>query len=118
MNKIYIVINLILIMGIMQDSGEILIFAYKNYLKNEETSIEEIQELTKWDINRIKRSLDYLKKLSTIEARKSLGGNGNITKLLPHGIILIENDDEEEFKQTFGFEVNLGLFKFSITESN
>ena len=49
----------------------------------------------------------------------SVGGLGNIEKaqifyvrrLLPNGINIVE--DQPEFKRTFGFEVNLGLIKFS-----
>lgn len=99
----------------MKDAGEILIFAYKNYTDDEETSIEEIIEETNWEEKRIKRALDYLEELYTINPRKALGGYYCITKLHPTGIQMIE--DVEKFKTTFGFEVNLGLFKFSVAKS-
>lgn len=105
-------------MGVQKDAGELLLFFYDE-LVNKGKSIVETQDVinaTKWDGKRINLAYNYLNDLGIL---KSYGAIGNIngaqiffvTRILPEGINIIEN--QPEFKRTFGFEVNLGLLKFS-----
>ena len=81
---------------------------------------EMMDEYSKKDLmvkgKRVNLAYGYLNDLGLL---KGGGGLGNINgaqiffvmRLLPEGINIIEN--QPEFKRNFGFEVNLGLLKFS-----
>jgi hypothetical protein len=107
-----------MIMGIQQDSGELLLFFYDELVKKGKMSVgtQDVIDATKWDGKRISLAYHYLDDMGIL---KGGGGLGNINgahiffvmRILPLGINIIEN--QPNFKNTFGFEVNLGLFKFS-----
>ena len=101
------------LVGIQRDAGEVLAYIYNRYTANEKDfpmpDFKIIGEI-KWDTGRIKRTVDYLDGKKLIEVIRTLDGF-MIEKPTPGGIDTIENKDK--FKSTFGFEINLGLFKFS-----
>jgi len=105
-------------MGMQEDAGEILIFIYKKYVSTEKffhpLTDSVFSEETKWDIGRLSRAVDYLNNKGIIKLTKTLGGGFFVSKLYPEGIEIVEN--KEKSKTTFGFEINLGLFKFSWTK--
>ena len=86
---------------------------------NKGKSIVGTQDLinaTKWDGKRINLVYNYLNDLGILKSHEAIGNiNGAqiffVTRILPEGINIIEN--QPEFKCTFGFEVNLGSLKFS-----
>ncbi len=107
-------------MGIQKDAGEILLFIYEKYLQDETVRPEKLLSETNWDGKRIDRAIKYLKDIGAVDIILSLGNfkgiqNFIIQGLTPIGINIIEN--QKEFKQTFGFEVNLGLIKFSWSKA-
>jgi len=107
-------------MGIQQDSGEILLFLYKSYVDDQHVDAKKLLETTKWNGARIDKALKYLKDIGAIELILALGNvegvqNFILRGLTPAGINIVEN--QKEFKHTFGFEVNLGLIKFSWSKS-
>ena len=108
-------------MGIQKDAGELLVYIYKIYTEDPTgwtagIGPKEVLDTTKWDAGRINRTFDYLREIGAIKYDLC---TGNVEKvryfsikgLTPVGIGLIE--DIPTFKKTFGFEVNLGLIKFS-----
>ncbi|MBI3032406.1 hypothetical protein HYY69_02935 [Candidatus Woesearchaeota archaeon] len=105
-------------MGIQQDAGELLLYFYDKLINKNLTSVgtQDVLDTTKWDGTRVNHAYNYLNDLGIL---KGGGGLGNINgaqiffvmRLLPEGINIIEN--QPEFKRKFGFEVNLGLLKFS-----
>ncbi|MBT3582632.1 hypothetical protein HN924_02210 [Candidatus Woesearchaeota archaeon] len=105
-------------MGVQKDAGELLLFFYDMLVNKGESTVgtQEVLTETNWDGKRINFAYNYLNDLGIL---KSGGGCGNIKsaqiffvmRLLPNGINIIEN--QPEFKRNFGFEVNLGLIKFS-----
>jgi len=101
-------------MGIREDAGELLLFAYKKYIEKhleELTNLENFQKESGWERVRILNALEYLKDKNLVHVNKFMGGGFIIFKVYPEGIDLVE--DKQKFKNTFGFEINLGLFKFS-----
>lgn len=107
-------------MGIQNDAGELLAFIYKDKTeKSEICQVDRIASETGWDEARIFAGLQYLKDKGLIDA-DSIGGFGirvmdfTINDITANGIDIIEN--RSEFKTTFGFEINLGLVKFSWTK--
>ena len=106
-------LNLPHIMGIREDAGEILGFVYNKYISenfggvNSENLISE----TDWDKDRVKRTVDYLDQKDLIKVIKYLGGNFWIQTIKPEGVDIVEHQDE--FKNTFGIGLNLGLISFS-----
>ncbi|MDD5650384.1 MAG: hypothetical protein PHF86_08230 [Candidatus Nanoarchaeia archaeon] len=104
-------------MAIQKDAGEILIFLYQEYTNNNQwIDSDKIIKLTNWESGRINRTIDYLKDLNLIKINLFLGNingvyNFGINGLTPAGINIIENT--KEFEKNFGFELNLGLIKFS-----
>ncbi len=95
-------------MGIQKDSGELLIFAYKNYKKTGDYIYEEdfIKE-SGWDPIRAHNAMNYLRDTGMLKVEAGFA----IQRVYPEGIDIIEN--KEKFKHTFGFAINLGIFKFS-----
>ncbi|HGJ64173.1 TPA: hypothetical protein ENS27_02150 [bacterium] len=103
-------------MGIQKDAGEILLFIYQCYIKDESVNAEKLLETTKWEGNRIDRAIKYLKDIGAIDIILTLGNIGGVQYfilkgLTPLGINIIEN--QHEFKRNFGFTVNLGVISFS-----
>jgi|SRR3989338_5394285 len=104
-------------MTINEDAGEILLFIYDCYVNDKDSVNPEILlRTTKWDGNRIDRAIKYLKDLGAIDIILLLGNEENVQNFIlknvtPIGINMVEN--KPEFKRNFGFEVNLGLLKFS-----
>lgn len=105
-------------MAVQKDAGELLLFFYDQLVNQGKSSVgtQEVIDTTGWEGNRINLAYNYLNDLSLL---KGGGGIGNIKgaqiffvmRLLPEGINIVEN--QPEFKRNFGFEVNLGLLKFS-----
>lgn len=105
-------------MGIQKDAGELLLFFYNELVNNGKRSVgtQEVIDETKWDGNRINFAYNYLNDMHLLNGGGGLGNiNGAqifyVMRIYPLGINIIEN--KPEFKKTFGFEVNLGLIKFS-----
>ena len=104
-------------MTIKGDAGEILLFMYDCYV-NDKGSVnpERLLETTQWEGNRIYRAVKYLKEVGAIDIILTMGNHQGVQhfilkKITPLGINIVEN--KPEFKRNFGFEVNLGLLKFS-----
>ena len=105
-------------MAVQKDAGELLLFFYDELVNKAKSGVgtQDVLNETGWDGNRINLAYNYLNDLGLLKAG---GGAGNIEDariflvitLLPNGINIVE--DQPEFKRTFGFEVNLGLIKFS-----
>ncbi len=105
-------------MGVQKDAGELLLFFYDELINKNKRQVgtQEVINETGWDSNKINHAYDYLNDLKIL---LSGGGIGNINganlffilRLFPEAINIIEN--QPEFKKNFGFEVNLGLLKFS-----
>lgn len=108
--------------GIQKDAGELLIYAYKKYLK-EPIFIKplEILESTKWEAPRINNALDYLIDINAIKYYKEGGNtkgvkNFSISGLTDIGIGIIE--DKRKFKTHFGFDIGIpGVFTFNWGKS-
>ncbi len=104
-------------MGIQNDSGKILLFIYDSYVNNKaKPNAKILLDETKWDGKRIDRAIKYLKDLGVIELIFTAGQIKGLQifilkKINPIGINIVEN--QPEFKRNFGFEVDLGLLKFS-----
>ena len=104
-------------MGIQKDAGEILLFFYDCYVNDKgSVNAERLLEETKWDGKRIDRAIKYLKDMGAVDIILTLGNVKGVQhfilkKITPIGINIIEN--QKEFSRNFGFEVNLGLIKFS-----
>ncbi|RLI95458.1 MAG: hypothetical protein DRO90_00285 [Candidatus Altiarchaeales archaeon] len=105
-------------MGVQKDAGELLLFFYDELVNKGKSSVgtQDVINATKWDGKRINLAYNYLNDLGILKSHEAIGNiNGAqiffVTRILPEGINIIEN--QPEFKRTFGFEVNLGLLKFS-----
>ena len=103
-------------MGIQNDAGEILLFIYQCYTKDESVDADKLLQTTKWEGNRIDRAIKYLKDIEAIDIILTLGNingvqNFILERLTPSGINIVEN--KSEFKRNFGFTVNLGVISFS-----
>lgn len=98
-------------MGIRNDAGELLFYAYTRYQKGEQVSHTDLKAESGWDDSRLRNALKYLQEKGLVKATLFLGGNFFIDKVLPEGIDIVEN--EPEFKDTFGVSLNLGILQFS-----
>lgn len=105
-------------MGVQKDASELLIFFYDELIKKGKDSVkaQDVFDVTRWDGKRINFAYNYLNQLGLLKgvggARDSKGLDGFVVLwLLPKGIDIVEN--EPKFEETFGYEVNLGVFKFS-----
>ena len=105
-------------MGVQKDAGELLLYFYQELVQKGKSSVgtKEVLEITNWDSNRLNHSYHYLDDMVVLKGGGALGNiNGAhiffVIRLFPEGINMIEN--QPEFKKNFGFEVNLGLIKFS-----
>lgn len=99
-------------MGIQKDAEEILVYIYKKYIQHSEVpSIKEMLEETRWNYDRIKRAILYLKEKDLIDGISLADGSFITTKITANGIDVIEN--QNKFKKNFGHTVNLGIYKFS-----
>ncbi len=104
-------------MTIKLDAGEILLFIYDSYVNNKpKPNAQILLDETKWEGNRIDRAVKYLKEIGAIDIVLTMGNHQGVQyfilkKITPLGINTVE--DQPEFKKNFGFEVNLGVLKFS-----
>ena len=105
-------------MGVQKDAGELLLYFYEELVNKNKNSVgtQDVLDTTKWDGNRVNHAYNYLNDMNLLNGGGCLGNiNGAqiffIMRLFPEGINTIEN--QPEFKRNFGFEVNLGLLKFS-----
>src|SRR3989344_47413 len=105
-------------MGVQKDDGELLLYFYEELVNKNRNNVstQEVLDTTKWDGNKVNHAYNYLNDLGIFKGGGELGNiNGAqiffVMRLLPEGINIIEN--QPEFKRNFGFEVNLGLLKFS-----
>lgn len=103
-------------MTIKEDAGEILLFIYQCYIKDESVDESKLLQTTKWEGNRIDRAIKYLKDIGAIDIILLLGNVNGVQNfilkgLTPLGINVIEN--QPEFKRNFNFTVNLGVISYS-----
>ena len=105
-------------MKIQKDAGELLLFFYKTFANNDKDIISTqcVLDETGWDGNRINLTYNYLNDSGMLKSTPQAGNIQGaqiflVERLYPPGINIVEN--QSEFKKTFGFEVNLGLLKFS-----
>ncbi|MBI5871990.1 hypothetical protein HZB88_02795 [archaeon] len=104
-------------MTIKGDAGEILLFMYDWYVNDKgSANPDKLLETTKWEGNRIDRAIKYLRDIGAIDIVLDMDNHQGVQhfilkKITPLGINTVE--DQPEFKKNFGFEVNLGLLKFS-----
>ena len=110
-------------MTVQKDAGELLLFFYDELVNNGKLDVksQDVLDTTRWNGNRINLAYNYLNDLDLLKEYGSIGNiqgaqNFFVTRLFPEGINIVEN--QSKFKNNFGFEVNLGLLKFSwnITE--
>jgi len=105
-------------MVLQKDAGELLLFFYDELVNKGKSSVgtQDVLDATKWDGKRINLAYNYLNDIGVLKSNRRLGIISGaqiffVMRLLPEGINIIEN--QPEFKRNFGFEVNLGLMKFS-----
>ena len=98
-------------MGIQEDAGELLVYVYREYQKGEMVNSQNFEESSGWDKIRTRNAMTYLRDKELVKGNFYLGGNWLIQRPNPEGVDVIEN--QSKFVQKFGFELNLGLFKFS-----
>jgi hypothetical protein len=105
-------------MAIQKDAGELLLFMYDELVNKNKSSVgtQNVLDTTKWNGNRLNHAYNYLNDMGILKGGGGLGNTDGaqiffVMRLLPQGINIIEN--QPEFKRNFGFEVNLGLLKFS-----
>ena len=105
-------------MGVQKDAGELLLFFYDELVNKNKNQVgtKDVLDSTKWDGNKVNHAYNYLNDMGLLNGSGGLGNingaqNFFIMRLYPEGINIIEN--QPEFKRNFGFEVNLGLLKFS-----
>ncbi len=104
-------------MGIIKDSGEILLLIYNDYVDNSNSiTPRRLLEITGWDGDRIDRAIKHLRDIGAVEFIFTMGNikglqNFIIRGMLPEGIQIVEN--KEKFKHSFGFEVTIPFAKFS-----
>jgi hypothetical protein len=106
-------------MTIKEDSGKLLATLYKWKQEGREmsNSKNELLEETHWNQNRLYNAIQYLVNKGFVEGDviKGLGSTKvqdvTIDDLTPSDIDIVEQ--QSEFKQTFGFTVNLGLIQFN-----
>jgi len=103
-------------MGVQKDAGELLLFFYDQMINKDQIGTQQVIEETKWESNRINNAYNYLNDMGILKQEMFLGNTNGVLnflvlRLYPEGINIVEN--QPEFKRNFGFEVNLGLFKFS-----
>lgn len=107
-------------MGIQKDAGEILLFIYEKYVKDEAVTPEKLVNETGWDGKRLDRAIKYLKDIGAVYMTFSFGSfkglqNFVMQGLTPVGINIVEN--QKEFRHTFGFQVNLRAMVFSWSKA-
>lgn len=104
-------------MTIREDSGNLLLYIYKFKIDGKEIPRkDQLLTETDWNENRLNNAIQYLIEskfvsggIQTLVGSSKIVANvGNITNL---GIDIVEK--QPEFKQNFGFTVNLGVFQFN-----
>jgi len=104
-------------MGIKQDAGEILYFMYEDYVKDRNAiTPKTLLRITNWQGSRIDKAIKYLKDIGAISIVLTMGNVDGVQNFIfrgitPIGIDIIE--DKQKFNKNFGFEINLGIFKYS-----
>lgn len=105
-------------MGIQKDAGELLLYIYEKKTKGEEIpQIPDLTSETSWDKDRLLNALQYLvgKYLIDGQVVKGIGSTKPqfiaVNDISPTGIDVLES--ETEFKKTFNFKINLGIFSYS-----
>ena len=104
-------------MTIQKDAGEILLYVYKDYTEGiSDCNTHKIIEETKWEAHKINNAIGYLYDLNILKMKKMMGKVDGVQIFFIHGINpegVDKVENQQEFKRNFGFEVNLGLLKFS-----
>lgn len=100
-------------MGAKKDANEVLLFLYRKYnLQDFTESNSSLAQETGWDNSRVGNSVLYLSEKNLVETIDVYGDDYPIVrKLTSDAIDIIE--DKGKFKTTFGFEINLGVIRFS-----
>lgn len=109
---------MVLNMTLKEDSGKLLLYIYKCRIQgNEMLNSSHLLNETGWDKNRLNSALQYLVERGYINGHviKGLGSTKVqdviINDITSDGTDIIE--DQPEFKQNFGFTVNLGLIQIN-----
>lgn len=109
-------------MTVKQDAGNLLLFFYDELINKEKRIVDtqDVVDNIKWSSRRIDIAFNYLKDNGWLVIGQTAGGNirgvqiFRIIGLSPQGIGQVE--DRKEFNATFGFEVNFGILKFSLSK--
>jgi hypothetical protein len=105
-------------MGVQKDAGELLLFFYDEIINKgkDQVGTRKVLDSTEWESSRLNNAYNYLNDMEILKQEMFLGNtegaiNFVVLRVYPAGINVVEN--QPSFKATFGFEVNLGLLKFS-----
>ncbi|VUT27479.1 MAG: hypothetical protein SYNGOMJ08_00025 [Candidatus Syntrophoarchaeum sp. GoM_oil] len=105
-------------MTIRVDSGNLLLYIYKRKIEDEEMlDSNQLLEEAGWNKVRLNNASQYLIESGFIEGTVLKGASStkvqstSISDITPSGINIIEA--ESEFKQNFGFTVNLGFIQIN-----
>ena len=105
-------------MTIREDSGKILLYIYKCKIEGKEIPHSNLSfEETDWNKDRLNNAIQYLIESKFVDGNIIKGPGSTkvqaafIYDLTPPGINIIET--ESDFKQNFGFTVNLGLIQIN-----
>ena len=105
-------------MTISKDAGNLLLYVYN--CKNEGTEMKNTTKLleeTGWNKDRLNNAVQYLVESGFVEGQVIKGAGSTkvhstfIFDIKSSGINIIEA--KSDFKQTFGFTVNLGLIQIN-----
>ena len=109
-------------MGVQKDAGELLLFFYDELINKRKMSIgtQYVLNSTGWNGSRINLSYNYLNDLGLLKSDGSIGNIEGaqmflVMRLFPEGINIVEN--QPIFESHVGFEINLGLLKFSWSKT-
>lgn len=107
-----------IIVTIREDSGNLLLFIYEHKINDKEMFDQnQLLKETDWNKVRLNNAVQYLIESGFVEGDivKGVGSTKVqvtvISDITPLGINIIEA--ESEFKQNFGFTVNLGLIQIN-----
>lgn len=99
-----------------KDAAELLYYFYKMPLNNQPLLAENLLKETKWGSWRLEKAIRFLREANAInitifKEKIERLQKFVVVRLTPTGVQTIE--DKDQFKATFGFELNLNLKKWS-----